>query len=64
MLSPGGQVHVGHRHVQAFDLAERVAELELGHVLPARQLGPAGFGGDRRNVQRRAAARAARVAMR
>ena len=42
------QVHVGDRHVEAFDLAERIAELELGHVLAAGQLAPAGFAADLR----------------
>ena len=40
------EVDVGDRHVEAFDLAERIAELELGHVLAAGQFAPAGFAAD------------------
>ena len=36
----GREVDVGHRHIQAFDLAERIAKLELGHVLAAGQFAP------------------------
>ena len=35
------EFHIGDRDIRAFDLAERVSELDLRHVLAARQLRPA-----------------------
>src|SRR5258708_6980012 len=52
-----GEIHVRHRYVDAFDLAKRVAELELGHVLAAGKFCPARFGGDRLGIESRATTR-------
>ena len=52
----GRQLHVGNRHILAFDLAEGVAELQLGHVLAAWQFSPSGPRGRGRGFRRRCAA--------
>src|SRR5258708_36549711 len=46
-----GEIHVCHRYVDAFDLAKRVAELELGHVLAPWKFCPARFGSDRLGIK-------------
>src|ERR1035437_5241357 len=51
----GGQVHVGDRHILALDLAGGIANLQLGHVLARRQLGPAAFRGGGRQLESGAA---------
>ena len=58
----GGQLEIGHGDVRPLDLAERLAELELGHVADGRQLRPAGPGDGGPDVQRRPARGAAGLA--
>src|SRR5580704_6449904 len=55
------EVDIGHRHVRAFNLAERIAKLELGHVLAAGQLSPAGFAANLRSSDVGPTARAAQL---
>ncbi len=58
---PRGQVHVGDWNVDAFDLAEGIPELQLGHVLARGQLRPAGWRDDLVQLEGRAAAGAAQL---
>ncbi len=58
----GRELHIGDGHICAFDLAERISELDLRHVLPARQLRPARLRDLFRHGKRCAAARAAGLA--
>src|SRR5215831_7924987 len=41
----GGEVQIGDRDVEPFDLARGVAELKFRHVLAGRQLSPSAFRG-------------------
>src|SRR4051812_20056050 len=53
-----GEIEIRDGHICAFNLAERVAELQLGHVLPAGKFGPARFSNDGPGVDRCATGRA------
>src|SRR5258706_4824861 len=46
-----GEIHVCHRYVDAFDLAKRVAELELGHVLAPWKFCPTRFGSNHLGIK-------------
>src|SRR5208282_5003262 len=51
----GTQIDLGHGYDLSFHLAGTRAEVDLGHVLDARRLAPAGFADQIPDVERRAA---------
>jgi hypothetical protein len=47
-----GQLEISHGNIGPLDLAEGLAELQLGHVLNRRQFGPSRIGDGSENIQR------------